>query len=141
MRKEFISRLLETVITFAEFIIASFLVLLAFFGLVYLAFHLFNAIDGRFSLSPSQIHAVLDIALVLFIVIELFRIAIAYITEQRVLGIVIEAAFVAVARKIVLYDFRDYSGIRGIYAAVSLAVLLSALALTYFAIKTRAHDR
>ena len=133
--KEQISHNLETAMTYIEIVIAFILVFLAIFGLGYLFSHLIKLIRIETFLGPKEIHKILDIALSLFLAVELFRIAIAYIAAHtKVLSTVIEAAFVAVARKVVLYDFRDYHGIDGLYAAISLAIIMVVLAYTYYVV-------
>lgn len=129
-----LSHILEQAITFVEFAIAFLLVILAILGFGYLGVLLFSLFQTHLFLKPQEIHSLLDTALVLFLVIELFRIALAYVAGKHVLGTVIEAAFVAVARKIVLYDYEIYEGTNGLLAAISLAGLLIALALTHLAV-------
>jgi len=97
--KENFSFILEQAITYIELAIAFLLVILAALGFGYLGALLLSLFQTHIFLKPQEIHGLLDTALVLFLVIELFRIALAYVTGQKVLGTVIEAAFVAVARE------------------------------------------
>ena len=129
-----LSHILEQAITFVELAIAFLLVILVVLGFGYLGSLLLSLFQTHVFLSPKEIHGLLDAALVLFLVIELFRIAMAYVAGKHVLGTVIAAAFVAVARKIVLYDFSIYKPEEGLLIAVSLALLLLALAATHLAI-------
>ena len=135
-----LSLALERAVTFVELAIALLLVMLAILGLGYLGLLLLSLFKTHIFLKPQEIHALLDTALVLFLVIELFRIALAYIADRRVLVTVIEAAFVAVARKVVLFDFKEYDGATGLFAALSLAVLLAGLAGVYLVIRSKDAD-
>jgi len=122
-------RLVRTV-TLIQFIILGLLVLLLFLGIVNFVFNLFTFLHGYLYLTAKEIHQLLDIVLVLFIVIELFRITLAYAYGKEILQVVFEAGFVAVVRKMVLYEYIDY----GIWGAVALAVLLFAIIVAYFLI-------
>ena len=73
--KENISHILEQAITVVEFAIAVLLVILVTLGFGYLSVLLFSLFKTHVFLSPQEIHSLLDAALILFLVIELFRIA------------------------------------------------------------------
>lgn len=123
---------LEDVILISEAVIAFLLAILVFVGIAYLAIQFWETIIVDFpKLGSHSIHKVLDLALIIFITIELFRIAIAYMEKEGVLLIVIEAAFVAVSRKFVLYEYK----LTGLNEAIALSILLIALAITYFALR------
>lgn len=114
----------------AEFVIAVTLLVALLLGVAYFVQALVFAVGGHVLLSPSEIKHLLDVALVLFIAIELFRIAVAYLRHEDVMCIVLEAAFVAVARKIVLFEVSK----GGLVQASALALLLLAIAATYLAV-------
>jgi uncharacterized membrane protein (DUF373 family) len=132
-----ISDKLEDIILFSEAIIAVILAVLIFLGIGYLAANSWQVFAIDKTINPKTIHAALDIALVVFITIEMFRIAIAYLHNEHVLVVVLEAAFLAVARKFVLYDFKDSNFL----GAASLSLLLTSLALTYFVIKLKENPK
>lgn len=114
----------------AEFAIAVAILTALILGVGYLALGLARSMASTVVLDPGQLNAFLDVSLTLFVAIELFRIAVAYLSREDVLHLVLEAAFVAVARKIVLFDFAK-SGLGG---AGAYGLLLLAVAATYFAI-------
>lgn len=64
----------------------------------------------------------------IFILIELFRIAVAYMQHKNVIPTVLEAALVAVARKFVAFEPHG----NPLYYAGALAVLLLAVAVSWF---------
>ena len=72
-----------------------------------------------------------------FILVELFRIAIAYMKHENVIPTVLEAALVAVARKFVVFE--GTSGLEYVLAAVGLSALLLAVAISWWLLtKSRA---
>lgn len=117
----------------AELIVAIFLGIVVFIGIGYLFSQLYSGLAEHGLLNANQIYHLLDIVLVLFIVIELFRIAIAYVVGSGVMYAVVEAAFVAVGRKIVLFEYGKY----GIYGALSLAILILVLVTAYYFLKVK----
>lgn len=120
-------------ITAAEILIAVVMLVIIFLGLGYLLVDLFKASSTGILLDQHEILALLDITLVLFIVVELFRITMAYLRGERVLATVMEAAFVAVGRKVILYDFKA----QGIYGAIALTVLLAVLIAAHYLFRDR----
>lgn len=130
--KEKISQFLYQVITYLEIAIATLLVVFVTLGTGYLLALLIKLFKTHLLLTPKEIHGLLDVTLTLFIVIELFRTVLAYIAGHKVLKIVFEAAFVALARKIVLFDLKDYTTLTSsLMAALAIGFLLISLALAY----------
>lgn len=64
-----------------------------------------------------------------FILVELFRIAIAYMKHENVVPTVLEAALIAVARKLIVFDS---TGSEYLTSAVGLGVLLLAVAVSWW---------
>lgn len=122
------TQFIEDAVVMAEVIIAGIMVVLVFLGVGYLIISLFNAMSGGFQFDHDALIKLLDIALIVFIIIELFRITLAYITGEHVMPTVIEAAFVAVGRKIVLYEYK----IDGFYGAMALAALMLVIAVAHY---------
>ncbi len=118
------------VVRVAEVALAVILGIVAVLGLVRLVAALIELESVHLGLSAAEMRGLLDLALVIFLVVELFRIALAYVAEHEVLPTVIEAVLVAVARKVVLYEF----SVEGLAGALALAVLLAVAVVAYFAI-------
>lgn len=127
------TRFIEDAVVVAEVIIAAIMVVLVFLGVAYLIVSVFNAMTGGFEFNHDALIKLLDIALIVFIIIELFRITLAYITGEHVMPTVIEAAFVAVGRKIVLYEYK----IDGFYGALALAALMLVIAIAHYVTQTK----
>jgi uncharacterized membrane protein (DUF373 family) len=78
---------------------------------------------------PHHVIDVVDAILVFFIVIELFRIALAYMCKRGVVTTVLEAALVAVARELVVFiEVKE----NVLETAGALAVLLLGVGVTWF---------
>jgi uncharacterized membrane protein (DUF373 family) len=127
------TRFIEDAVVVAEVIIAGIMVILVFLGVGYLLISLFNSFSSGFVFDHNALIKLLDIALIVFIIIELFRITLAYITGQHVMPTVIEAAFVAVGRKIVLYEYK----VDGLNGALALAALLAVIAAAHYITQTK----
>lgn len=74
--------------------------------------------------------AIIDGMLLVFVIAELFKIALAYIRHEGVIPTVMEAALVAVARKVVVLDAHAPAS-ELLMRAGSLGLLLLAIALAW----------
>lgn len=128
------SGLISKAIRMAELIIAVLLIVIIFLGVAYLVLKLVRASYVGLFLDQHEIISLLDITLVLFIIVELFRMTVAYLKGEQVLATVAEAAFVAIGRKIVLYDFK----VEGLFGALALGFLLAVLILAHYLFVDRA---
>jgi uncharacterized membrane protein (DUF373 family) len=79
-------------------------------------------------LSSVQFNSIIGTVLEVFILVELFRIAIAYMRHHNVIPTVLEAALVAVARKFVVFEQGD----NYMQSAIGMAVLLLAVAVSWW---------
>jgi uncharacterized membrane protein (DUF373 family) len=122
------TRITENAVVVSEVLIAVMMAVLIGLGVIYLVVSVFNALSTNFLLDTKHLISLVDIALIVFIVIELFRITLAYITGDNVIPTVIEAAFVAIGRKVVLYDFKTM----GLNGAISMSMVLLAVTAAYF---------
>jgi uncharacterized membrane protein (DUF373 family) len=124
-------------IYYIELVVAVILVLLTVLAVVALVFEVWGVITTTFALTPAQFTGVISLVLEVFILIELFRIALAYMAHRNVIPTVLEAALVAIARKFVVFepgaDFLAY--------ATGHAVLLLAVAVSWWLLhRSRAHQ-
>lgn len=121
-------RYLEKAVLWIEAVVAGILVLLTVLSLVGLFGALYRVATRSLALTPAEFGSVMSVVLEVFILIELFRIALAYMTHKNVIPTVLEAALVAVARKFVVFepkgDFLQY--------AAGHAVLIVAIAVSWW---------
>jgi uncharacterized membrane protein (DUF373 family) len=119
-----------------EGLVAVLLVGLAGWGVVSLVASIWSLVSGGVAFHLGRYIAVLDVALMIFIIVELFRIAIAYLRHEDVIPTVLEAGLVAIARKLVTFD-THLAGADVLMKAAGLAVLLLAVGLTWYLLAKR----
>ena len=111
-----------------EVLVALALVALAAGALLALAAEMYHVVISGAMLTPLEFTQLISTILEVFILVELFRIAIAYMRHENVVPTVLEAALVAVARKFVVFDGSgDY-----FTTALGLAALLIAVAVAWW---------
>lgn len=119
---------LDVVILGVEIVVAVALVILSFGVLASLGLKMWGLATAGVAITPTEFNSVIGMVLEVFILVELFRIAIAYMNHQNVIPTVLEAALVAVARKFVVYEGGgDY-----LQTSAGLAILLLAVALSWY---------
>jgi len=126
-----LKRLLEILdhgVVAIEVLVAVGLVIMALGAAYELAIQLFHMVAGGVALPPAMFNRLIGSVLEVFIIVELFRIAVAYTKHQNVIPTVLEAALVAVARKFVVFEgapnYLQYT--------LGLAALLLAVAVAWY---------
>jgi uncharacterized membrane protein (DUF373 family) len=113
-----------------EVLVALALVALAVMTLIALFYELLHLSTNGVALVTAEFNKIISTVLEIFILVELFRIAVAYMRHEHVIPTVLEAALVAVARKfVVLEPGRDF-----IQLALGLSALLLAVAISWWLI-------
>lgn len=110
-----------------EVLVAVALTVLAGGALFALFVEIFSLATSGSVLSPEQFTKIISTILEVFILVELFRIAIAYMKHENVIPTVLEAALVAVARKFVVYE-----GGANPWVAVGMSALLISVAVAWW---------
>lgn len=128
--------LMSLVVAGIESFVAVLLVVLAAWGAVSLVAALWGLVSGGPRYDLSAYVEVIDIALMIFIIVELFRIAVAYLRHEDVIPTVLEAALVAVARKLVTFDSHAAAA-TVLMKGAGLGFLLLAIALTWYMLAKR----
>jgi uncharacterized membrane protein (DUF373 family) len=122
-------RVLDVAVLWMEVVSGVLLVLLAAIALLNFVGTAWELFNEHLVLDGSGVLELIDAILIFFIVIELFKIAMAYVRKENVVPTVLEAALVAVARKIVVLAevITDQA-----FVAIAVAVLLMVLGLTWY---------
>ncbi|HET6351163.1 MAG TPA: phosphate-starvation-inducible PsiE family protein [Coriobacteriia bacterium] len=129
--------LLNYLILGIEVAVAFALVALAGGALVALASEMLHIAGNGVALSRVEFNSIIGTILEIFILVELFRIAIAYMRHRNVIPTVLEAALVAVARKFVVFEGGDnYLN----YALGMCALLISVAVSWYLLTRSQACD-
>lgn len=111
-----------------EVAVSVFLVILAIAILVSLGVQFADVMMDGLAIDTSEFNQLIGLVLEVFIIVELFRIAIAYMKHENVIPTVLEAALVAVARKLVVFD----GGTNYLTNALALSSLLLAVAFSWW---------
>jgi uncharacterized membrane protein (DUF373 family) len=128
------TKIMHQAVELLERVIAVLLVVIAALGAVDLVVELVAAVSEKGYLTPDTILRVLDSVLVVFIVVELFSIAFAYMERRNVIATVMEAGLVAVVRKLVIFEtVGDPQYI--LMKAIALAILILAVGFTWYLLR------
>ena len=112
---------------------AYFLLLLFLIGVFDLFVSLYRLLVAGDFTDPVEVVGLLDSVLLLLIIVEVHRTLVAYARGRPVLRIVVSAAIIAVARRVISFRLEDYGGgDEALLAAVALGVLILALTVGYF---------
>jgi uncharacterized membrane protein (DUF373 family) len=111
-----------------EVLVSVALVVLAGGVLLSLGVEMWGVASAGQTLTTQVFNRLVGIILEVFILVELFRIAIAYMKHENVIPTVLEAALVAVARKFVVYE----GGENYLQTTVGLSALLLAVAVSWW---------
>jgi len=128
------NKIMHVAVDALERAIAFLLVVIAALGAVDLIVEMYNAVSERGYLTPDTILRVLDSVLVVFIVIELFNIALAYMKRKNVIATVMEAGLVAVVRKLVIFETNAEASYV-LMKAAALGILILAISLTWYLLR------
>jgi uncharacterized membrane protein (DUF373 family) len=120
-------KFIERFVFVMEWVAALLLALLTVLGLG--SFFVAAAESKANLLSSDTVSRLLDEIMLLFIVIELFKMTFAYMRNTNVLPVAFEAVLIALARKIVVAEFPIDGGLA---KASALAVLTVAVGVTWF---------
>jgi uncharacterized membrane protein (DUF373 family) len=128
--KERADRSLQRAMTLIEWVVAATLIVLGVVAVVGLILE-FGNVGGIVTQGVNAYTTILDGTLLVFVIAELFKIAMAYIRHEDVIPTVMEAALVAVARKVVVLDVHA-APLSVLLRSGSLALLLLALGISWY---------
>jgi uncharacterized membrane protein (DUF373 family) len=104
------------------------LIALAAGAILALGAEMFHLATAGGILTSSEFNRIIGTILEIFILVELFRIAMAYMRHENVIPTVLEAALVAVARKFVVFEgSQNY-----LQTALGMSALLLAVAISWW---------
>ncbi len=129
----FTVKMIDRIVVYIEAAVTVLLVILAALGVVDVVIKMLAVTRADGFMTPDGITRTIDTVLVVFVVIELIRIAMAYMQHRNVIDTVLEAGLVAVVRKLVVFE----SSGQMLENAVALAVLILAVGITWFLLHQR----
>lgn len=111
-----------------EILTALLMVVLFAVGVFDLGLRLFElGVNGTYT-DPNEVVKLIDTALLLLIIVEIYRTIVAYIEDLKILPLVINVAIIAMARKVIIFrtgKFPTYSD--ALTAAAAYGLLLTIL--------------
>lgn len=119
-------------VVYIEGAVVVLLTVLALLGVVDIVLKMAEVVRVDGFMSPEGITRTIDTVLVVFIVIELIRIALSYMQHHDVVGTVLEAGLVAVVRKLVIFES---SGTDYLQKAIALGILILAVGITWYLLR------
>ncbi|MFB6118048.1 phosphate-starvation-inducible PsiE family protein [Halosegnis sp.] len=130
-----VTRTLERAMRFLELGAAGLLVLLFAVGVADFGLKIIGlAASGRIT-SPRAVVGLIDTALLLFIIVEVFLTVVAYSRDEPVVRIVLVAALIAIARKVITFRTTSYASVEAaLTAAAAYGGLLAVLAVGFYLI-------
>lgn len=123
-------KILDKIVYVIEFVVAGILVILAGMSLYALCATVFGILGSGHLFERDLFIKTVSIVLEVFILVELFRIALAYMHHNNVVPTVLEAALVAIARKFVMFE--PSTGPESLMYAGALAMLLITVAFSWY---------
>ncbi len=130
-----VTKFLKSAVHWIEYAVAALLVIIATLGAIDLVVEIVEGVRGVGYLPPDRILRVLDSVLVVFVVIELFAIAVAYIERRNIIGTVMEAGLIAVVRKLVVFE-PSGDPVYLLYKSIGLGVLILAIGGTWYVLRS-----
>ena len=126
----------ERLMKWLELGAAYFLVLLFAIGLFDLGLTLFELVrTGEFT-DPNRVIDVVDTVLVLLIIVEIYQTAVAFSRNEPVVRIVVNAALIAVARKVISFRPDEYSSsTEAFVSAAAFALLLAVVIAAFYVVR------
>ena len=126
----------ERVMQWLELGAAYFLVVLFAIGVFDLGISLYELVSSGTFTDPNSVIDLIDTVLVLLIIVEVFETVVASSRREPVVRIVINAALIAIARKVISYRPSEYESVQQAFiAASSFTLLLVALIGAFYAVR------
>lgn len=122
--------LIQRAMTLIEWVVAVTLIVLAAVAAVGLIGQ-FSSVGTLIGADVNAYTPILDATLLVFVIAELFKIALAYIRHEDVIPTVMEAALVAVARKVVVLNVHE-APTSVLMRSGALGLLLLALGVSWY---------
>jgi uncharacterized membrane protein (DUF373 family) len=120
-------RITERLIQAVEIVAAYVLVLLFAVGVFDLGLNIFDLVRTGAITQTSEVIALIDTVLLLFIIVEIYQTVVAYTREESVVRIVIITGIIAVTRRVISFHPDDHAAMEALLTSAGFAVLLAVL--------------
>jgi uncharacterized membrane protein (DUF373 family) len=130
----------ERLIQAVEIVAAYILVLLFAVGVFDLGLNIFKLVRTGEITQTSAVIDLIDTALLLFIIVEIYQTVVAYTREESVVRIVIVTGIIAVTRRIISFHPGDHATVDALYVSLGFAVLLGVLVAALYIVRKTASE-
>ncbi len=139
--EESIAAVLERGVRVFELLAAAFLVVLFGIGVFDFGLRILRlGTSGRIT-QPRAVVGLIDTALLLFIIVEVFLTVIAYARDEPVARIVVAAGLIAITRTVITHRIGTYSSVQqALLAAIAYGSLLAILVGAFYVIRRQERD-
>ncbi len=135
-RIEVLASASEDVMRWLELGAAYFLVVLFAIGVFDLGLSLVDLFSSGNFTSPNAVIDLIDTVLVLLIIVEVYQTVIAFSRDEPVIRIVITAALIAIARKVISFRPGEFGSTEeALLAAITFSILLAVLIAGFFTVR------
>lgn len=126
----------EDVIMWLELAAAYFLVALFAIGVFDLGLSMWTLLaSGNFT-DPDAVIDLIDTVLLLLIIVEVYQTVVAFSRNEPVVRIVINAALIAIARKVISFRLSEFGSVEEAFiAAAAYTMLLAVLLASFYIIR------
>lgn len=126
----------EDVMRWLELGAAYFLVVLFAIGVFDLGLSLVDLFTSGNFTDPDAVIDLIDTVLVLLIIVEVYQTVIAFSRDEPVIRIVITAALIAIARKVISFRPDEFASTQeALLAAITFSILLAVLIAGFFIVR------
>ena len=126
----------ETAMEVLELITGIVLVFMFAIGLYDLVAKILDSVRSGAAFEVSNVVGFIDTVLLLLIIVEVFRTVIAFSREETIVGIIIDASLVAIARKVIGFRPDQYATTTDLLVnTVAIAVLLIAVIVAFYVVR------
>lgn len=124
---------MERVMDYLQLIVVFILVIIFGIAVYDLGLELYQLIiTGQFY-EPISLIGILETALLLFLIVEVFRTSVAHLEGLKVLPLVVDVAIIGIVRSIITFRLSDFQNMNeAVLASLAYAIILSVLIASFF---------
>ncbi|WP_414837596.1 phosphate-starvation-inducible PsiE family protein [Candidatus Nanosalina sp. VS9-1] len=128
-----LAKKMERVMDYLQLAVVVILVILFGIAVYDLGLELYELIiTGQFY-DPISLIGILETALLLFLIVEVFRTSVAHLEGLKVLPLVVDVAIIGIVRSIITFRLDDFQTMTdAVLASLAYAIILSVLIASFF---------
>lgn len=133
-----LARKMERVMDYLQLAVVFILVVLFGIAVYDLGLELYQLIITGQIYEPISLIGVLETALLLFLIVEVFRTSVAHLEGLKVLPLVVDVAIIGIVRSIITFRIDDFSTTGdAVLASLSYAIILAVLIASFYIVHRR----